>query len=101
MGLPEKLGSMSLLKWTFLGYTATSSSDTPIYGGFLSHGGTPIAGWIISWIISWKIPLSDDEQGYPHGLETSIDVLFHQSPVRRKKHDQHDQHDLNELALLQ
>jgi len=55
MGLPEKLGSMSLLKWTFLGYTATSSSVTPIYGGFLSHGGTPIAGWIISW----KIPLSN------------------------------------------
>ena len=39
----------------------------------------------------------DDEQGYPHGLETSIDVLFDQSPVRQ----QHDQHNLNELALLQ
>ena len=26
--------------------------DLPAYGGFHSHGGTPIAGWLISW----KIP---------------------------------------------
>ena len=35
----------------------------------------------------------DDEQGYPHGLDTSIDVLFKVPLV--------DFSDLNELALLQ
>jgi hypothetical protein len=33
-----------------------------IYGGFLSHGGTPIAGWFVSWKILFKWMI----WGYPH-----------------------------------
>jgi len=45
------------------------------YGGFQSHGGTPVAGWFIVWKIVWKIHEkipkkklddNDDNQGYPH-----------------------------------
>ena len=45
-----------------------------IYGGFHSHGGTPIAGW---FIVENKIRM-DDDWGYPYDLG-SLHMLYVQT----------------------
>ena len=40
-------GKSHLYKWMMTG--VPPFQETSIYGGFQSHGGTPIAGWCISW----------------------------------------------------
>ena len=42
------------------------------YEGFLSHGGTPIAGWLISGKIPSRVHLDIDDLGVPPLMETSI-----------------------------